>query len=109
MSATVGFPSDLMPPVSGSRGSPKNSVSGRRSGGPAFVWARCGTVYAKLLHPVDQRRSFHPQVLGRPVPPADHPVARCQYTENMIPFYLREPIHRDIWFLGSLERFQFGS
>src|SRR5437879_12747 len=106
MSATDEFPSDSLSLVLWRLA---NLVVASRAAGASFLWDRGRSNYTKLLHPVDQRRSLHPQALGRTVPTPDHPVARCQCTKDMIPFYLRETTQGDIGFLGILEGLTLGS
>src|SRR5215471_582291 len=110
MSVDDGFPSD--PFVTGRWFSLQrlgHSAGARRGAQAAFLWDHRRSTYTKLLHPVDQRRSLHPQALGRAVPSPDYPIACFQCTKDMITLYLRETIHGGFGFLGNLVRFQFGS
>src|SRR6266850_4123737 len=74
------------------------------------TFARCRgrSNYAKLLHPVDQRRSFHPELLGSAIPTPYHPVARFKRMENMVSLHLRKTTHGLILLLVRAELFQLG-
>src|SRR5258708_19565401 len=103
MSVCDGFPSDRLP-LGGLLQRLRNSVVASRGANAAFLGDRGRPANTKLLHPVGQRRSLHPQARGCATLSADHPVARFQSTKDMIPLDLGETIHRGIGPFVRLER-----
>src|SRR5207237_281808 len=61
MSVGDGFPSDRLPLAGGLLQRLGNSVVASRGADATFLWDRGRPTNTKLLHPVGQRRSLHPQ------------------------------------------------
>src|SRR5262245_52772388 len=59
-----------------------------------FARRRWRSADAKLSHPIDERRSFHPELFGSAVLAADHPVAGLERTQNMVTLHLCKHSHR---------------
>src|SRR5580704_15767788 len=96
MSVSDGFPSDQLPLAGGLLQQPGNSVVASCGAEAAFPWDRGRAANTKLLHPIGQRRSLHPQARGCATPSPDHPIARFERAKYMIPLDLGETIHRSI-------------
>src|SRR5271155_5482632 len=87
----------------------ENSVVAGRGADAAFLRDRGRPPNTKLLHPVGQRSSLHPQARRCATLSADHPVARFQRTKDMIPLNLGETIHRGVGRFLRLQRLELGS
>src|SRR5580658_2609219 len=109
MSVSDGFPSDRLALVGSLLQRLGNLVVASRGADAAFLLDRGRPTNTKLLHPVCQRRSLHPQARGCATLSADHPITRFQRTKDMISFNLCETVDRDIGPFVKLERLQFGS